>query len=216
MKKVTKKEKPSNNASLGKRIEYARTKIGLSQEDLASKVNRSRVQITQYETDARGIDNMALKDIAVTLNVSVDYLLGLTDFESLDVENKAINERLGLSDDVIDNLSLFNVCEKGNGCIPEINKVYILNQLLESKVFIDGITTNISKAFEELKLHELLEITNLTGKKTITKSKFNKEVNFAMFQAQNTLVETVNKMSLNLMTKLGVEIVEDIAEDDYE
>ena len=67
MRKVTKINKPPKKATIGKRIEYARTKLGLSQKELGSKVGRGANEITYYETEKRFPDIYTLKKIAENL-----------------------------------------------------------------------------------------------------------------------------------------------------
>ena len=61
---------------LGDRIKHCREKLGLTQKELAKKADLSVVQLSRYETNARKPDPDALKQLADSLDVSVDYLLG--------------------------------------------------------------------------------------------------------------------------------------------
>lgn len=59
----------------GEKIKAARTKAGLSQEQLAQKLGVSRSAVAKWET-GKGIPDIEnLKALAQLLNVSVDYLL---------------------------------------------------------------------------------------------------------------------------------------------
>ena len=104
MKPVKAKKKPSKNADVGERIEYIRCKAKMSQEILANQIGRIREDISKFENGTRTIDIYTLKDIAKLLNVSTDYLLGITECESPETNNKAINELTGLSDNALKNL----------------------------------------------------------------------------------------------------------------
>lgn len=70
-------------SDLGKRIQELRKKAGLSQTELAGKINISYPQMSRYEV--KGVQPPAdvLKRIADVLNTSVDYLV------SGDTEEKA-------------------------------------------------------------------------------------------------------------------------------
>ena len=61
--------------TLGEKIREARSKYGLSQEQLAEKISVSRSAIAKWETDKGLPDVGNLKVLARLLNVSVDYLL---------------------------------------------------------------------------------------------------------------------------------------------
>lgn len=61
--------------TLGEKIKEARKQCGLSQEQLAEKMNVSRSAIAKWETDKGLPDIDNLKALSQLLNVSVDYLL---------------------------------------------------------------------------------------------------------------------------------------------
>ena len=109
MKKVTNK-KIENLNSFEKRLVDARTRLNISQSDLASKTFLSRPQINYFETGARKPDIDKLKSIADALNVSIDYLLCRTN--NRDISNTTISNKIGLSDESIDKLKQFT--EKDN------------------------------------------------------------------------------------------------------
>lgn len=77
MRKVT---KSSNNKldTIGKRIEYLRRNIGLSQEELAEKLEIKRVKLSYIESDVpdRQLTTNELSRLADIFNVSTDYILG--------------------------------------------------------------------------------------------------------------------------------------------
>lgn len=60
-----------------------RTAAGLTQVEIAEKLEISRSTIGMYETGAREPDFETLEKIAVFFNVDIDYLLGRTDRTTL-------------------------------------------------------------------------------------------------------------------------------------
>lgn len=58
------------------RLKNARKAKGFTQEKLASLVSVSRQAYSSYETGTRDPDTQTLSQIAINLDVSVDYLLG--------------------------------------------------------------------------------------------------------------------------------------------
>lgn len=66
--------------SLGQRLAALRKEKGLSQAELAKLLNMGQSTIAMYEKDKRRPDTETLKRLAEFFQVSVDYLLGLTDF----------------------------------------------------------------------------------------------------------------------------------------
>ena len=64
---------------LGDRIRYLRESAGLKQKDMASKFSLNENTWSQYETNKRTPDIETIKKIAQFFNVSIDYLMNLTD-----------------------------------------------------------------------------------------------------------------------------------------
>jgi transcriptional regulator with XRE-family HTH domain len=67
----------SDMKNLGRRIRHARVSLGMTQEELAEKVDVSRVSIAKYESGEMEPRLSNFKMIADVLNVSADYLLNL-------------------------------------------------------------------------------------------------------------------------------------------
>ncbi|AKX95661.1 transcriptional regulator [Moorella thermoacetica] len=62
--------------SIGKRIKELREKIGLTQEELAERVQISRSALANYESGYREPKGEILVRFAKALNTSTDFLLG--------------------------------------------------------------------------------------------------------------------------------------------
>lgn len=67
---------------LGKRIKYTREKLNYSQKRLADALKISNVQLSRYESGDRKPEPEMIAAIAEYLEVSTDYLLGITDDSS--------------------------------------------------------------------------------------------------------------------------------------
>lgn len=63
--------------TLGQKIKEERDRKGWSQIFFARKIGVTNAVLSNYERDVRDPDTTTLKNIANTLEVSVDYLLGL-------------------------------------------------------------------------------------------------------------------------------------------
>jgi len=74
---------------LGKRITALRKEAGLTQEQLAKRLNITRSALSQYELGSRNPDYDLLLKIADFFEVTVDYLLGKPKSESVIKEEKA-------------------------------------------------------------------------------------------------------------------------------
>ena len=65
----------------GRIIKKLRIEQGMTQRDLAIKLNRAESTIGMWEQGRRELDYESLNDLANLFNVSVDYLLGRTPFK---------------------------------------------------------------------------------------------------------------------------------------
>jgi transcriptional regulator with XRE-family HTH domain len=62
---------------IGRRIVERREIVRLTQEQLAKKVQRAQSNVAAYETGASVPNLAALRDLAVALETSVDFLIGV-------------------------------------------------------------------------------------------------------------------------------------------
>ena len=77
---------------LGSRLKAMRIRHGLTQRELAEKVNKSVSAISSYETNAQLPPLDVLESIALTLHVSLDYLVGMDRSNSLSTEKLTDNQ----------------------------------------------------------------------------------------------------------------------------
>lgn len=88
------------------RLREARLKNHLTQEELAEKLNIDKMQISRWERGHKVPRGETLAELASSLNVSVDYLLGVSDeptirvrIDNLTIEEIAIITALRKGDD---------------------------------------------------------------------------------------------------------------------
>lgn len=72
---------------LGFRIKEIRTQRGMAQKELAKRINKSKSAVCGYKNDAQVPPLDVLISIASVLNVSLDYLAGFEDNDSISVRN---------------------------------------------------------------------------------------------------------------------------------
>lgn len=77
-----------------------------NQDTVAKEIGISRASLSYYETGDRKPDINTLYALAQYYNVSSDYLLGLTDVASPNIDEQAISKKTGLSEDSIYHLEL--------------------------------------------------------------------------------------------------------------
>lgn len=90
--------------TIGEHIRDAREYRKMTQEELAEKLGVARETVRNWERNTRGIKAEQLLEIALTLDVPSDYLLGLTEAYSNDRDIQTASGITGLSDNAIDNL----------------------------------------------------------------------------------------------------------------
>lgn len=79
----------------GQRIKTARKQAGMTQSELANKLNIPYQSISQWERDVRNPKRETLQRIADALGVSVDYLLGTYHLKGiLEYKTAAVRDRL--------------------------------------------------------------------------------------------------------------------------
>lgn len=78
---------------LGLRIKETRTRRGISQKELAQRINKSKSAVCGYETNAQIPPLEVLVSIASVLNVSLDYLVGFNEADSISMRNLTDQQR---------------------------------------------------------------------------------------------------------------------------
>ncbi len=78
---------------LGNNIKDLRIKKGLTQEELGKMLNKTKNNISQYETGKREPDNNTLLKLSEIFNVSIDLLLGNDVLSILDEPELSLHEQ---------------------------------------------------------------------------------------------------------------------------
>ena len=95
----------SNEKSIGHRIEFLRTKKGVTQQEMADALHVDRVTVSQWELDKRDIKTGNMVSIAEYFNVSCDYLLGRSRAAAPDDFIQEVVTRYGLNEQEFEELS---------------------------------------------------------------------------------------------------------------
>lgn len=72
---------------LGSRLKLIRLKRGFTQKELAARINKSVSAISSYESNAQLPPLDVLESIALTLNVSIDFLAGIDSHNTYSARN---------------------------------------------------------------------------------------------------------------------------------
>ena len=76
--------------TIGARIKELRNRRGLTQDQIAEKLNMNRANFSHYERDTAVPPSEVLGKIADILNTSTDYLLGRTELDLIDVNIRTL------------------------------------------------------------------------------------------------------------------------------
>ncbi|MGL4914477.1 MAG: helix-turn-helix domain-containing protein [Romboutsia sp.] len=77
---------------IAQRISRARRDLNLKQKELAQKANITEASLSRYENGIREPKSAVLSRLSEALEVSTDYLLGITDeknYDNCDIANKS-------------------------------------------------------------------------------------------------------------------------------
>lgn len=93
-------------SSIGERIKDLREEKGLTQAELAKKLNVKRETVNQWENNVRDLKTQYTISLANEFGVSADYILGITpDVKTTDPTIKEICEYTGLSEKAVKEIS---------------------------------------------------------------------------------------------------------------
>lgn len=95
-----------SSTELGKRLKMIRIENKLTQEEFGKPYNLKKSTISQYESGASRPDDELKKQIALDYNVSLDYLMGISNIkESADKLINNSDKTIKKSDDKIDTIA---------------------------------------------------------------------------------------------------------------
>lgn len=107
----------------GNRLTELREEKGLNKKEIAKELKLPYTTYLNYENDEREPNSDTLIKIAKYFNVSIDYLLGVSDVRTTDINVRQIRNATGLTEKSIVNIKKF--------CIDETFGMVYLNKLLE-------------------------------------------------------------------------------------
>ena len=131
---------------------------GVSQDELAKRAKCCTASSVSVYLQAKQEPKASiLKGFAKALDVSVDYLIGLTDCKSPQTDIRAIHKLTGLSDAAINILKDFNERFDGETIIPTVNLLIEQEEALPefSYLYPPGMTDVEMIEFEEKALEEI-------------------------------------------------------------
>lgn len=88
----------------GETLKNLRVEKGMSQTDLANLINTNRSTLANYENGNRNPDSEILYNLSKALDVSSDYLLGISNTQSCDISVQAVRKCTELSEQAVKSL----------------------------------------------------------------------------------------------------------------
>lgn len=150
-----------NNRKLPDLYSDLRNEKGLSQTELANKLNCNKQLISKLESGERSLSMTMLKAYADFFSVSTDYLLGLTDTKTRDIKLKAVCDYTGLDEKAITRISVMkNYCMDFDGTqISGTDAFEALNEYLISVVseVVSAYVAKMKEINEDYLLHCLIQ-----------------------------------------------------------
>ena len=136
---------------IGLRIKQLREEKGLTQQQLAKEMHVKRETVNQWENETRDLKTGYTISLADFFGVTCDYIL-----RGIKAENVDINRELGLSDQAITILKLYN----------EFNKrtVSVINYLIEHDGKIDIQMAEYERGIKGKHLLSIDEVYKYLGK----------------------------------------------------
>lgn len=130
-------------------IKELRKAYGLTQTDLGNILNCDRFRIADIERGKTQPNIQDIKKLSQHFNVSTDYLLGLTDVKTSDIDIKAICEYTGVSQRGISRMHTFFVenKSKNNTFLAGFNLFFGIS--LDSLLFFDHFYRVIESRVKE-------------------------------------------------------------------
>lgn len=77
---------------INERLKEMRLNAGMSQEELASKLNVSRQSVSKWETGDSLPDILKLKQLSKLYDVSIDYIVGILNLIGKKIRKKQVNK----------------------------------------------------------------------------------------------------------------------------
>lgn len=144
--------------SINEIIKELRVENGITQSELADKLGCKRQKIADWEREKASPSINDLIPLSEVFNVSIDYLMGITDVKTTDIDIKNICEYTGLNENSVSILheiytsSIDNICEYFDIVNKSITSLYIF----EMALFIQRYHKSLSQKYKIEKEKKLI------------------------------------------------------------
>lgn len=115
----------------GARLKKLREKQGLTRKNVADYLGITRASLEYYEKGKRTPNISTIAKIVKYFNTTTDYLFGLSDVSTTDVDIKQVCDYTGLSEEVVEALHRNATVEQIHLTLPVSEKISI-NQLINN------------------------------------------------------------------------------------
>ena len=182
---------------LGKRLMQLRGEK--TQETVAETIGVRRETIKQWENAERHIKAVDLVKLSAYYNVSVDYLLGLSDKMSISADVQIAQETLGLSNEAVKKIVYINEYLSDAGTLGMLNKILEADKLIETLAMVQLERKRVTDSLvgSTVALEAVTE--NKNGEYTIDyaanefMSELEREVEFAAYKAGQYFKDVIDQ-----------------------
>ena len=101
---MNKKREPYDRIAVGERIRHKRIQLGLSQDELAVRINRATKYCSDIERGMCGMSIETMLAIAKALDMNLDYITvaGIVHLQFADLRCHPVRQRMGVVDPALD------------------------------------------------------------------------------------------------------------------
>lgn len=188
----------TNSEVFADRLIKLREKLGVSQQELADCLGVTRQSLSLYEKAARTINIDLLVKIANYFKVSTDYLLGLSDVQSVNEDIKVVCKITGLSEKAVQRLSDMQICD--------FNMPYKRTDIIEY-IILSGRFRNLLNVLCETCVFACAE--NLTNTTQYEASPDGKTVNLNQL-SRNDLIEFGSQKALKIFSIIVDKVIKEV------
>lgn len=136
------------------RLRLLMEKAGTNQGDLAAHLGVTRQAVSHYCTGQSSPDWKAIAKIAEYFQVSADYLLGISDVQSVDATLQAACEYTGLSED---SAKLMHTQNCSADLQKRFRRIEAMNYAIEKRSLFWGLVDSVAEILSAASASELIE-----------------------------------------------------------
>ena len=176
------------NTPLASRLRFLLEESGITQNQLAKKIGKTRQAVNSYTLGTTVPDSDTIVKLSQFFGVSSDYLLGLSDVKTQNRDLQFVCDYTKLSEEAVRKLAS---CDKEHSDSSSFRA--ILNSFISSKAFSDIVREIGQYIAQKEKLEELQKCSEFSDEiRTLEK-----EVDFSLFCIQERISDFAKNIKIH-------------------